>query len=234
MVGEPPIDEAIAYEERHASAPGHAHAASTGAHDHEPLVSRGVQSGAGLLTATVALGLALGGLFALVFALVYGRAGRAGPTATALWLGAAAFVVVVLVPFAVYPASPPGVGAPETLGERTLAYLAMIAISVLAAVAAVRARVALLRRATTAGATAAALALYGAVVVGAGLAMPPIDEVPPDFPATTLWDFRVASLGTQLVLWGALAAVFAAAAARVMTGRPIVGSRTTTPEVESA
>jgi predicted cobalt transporter CbtA len=229
IVGEPAIDQAIAYEQGHESS-GHSH----GAADHEePLVSRGVQSGVGLLTASLILGVSLGGLFALAFALVYGRAGPASPAATALWLGGAVFLVVFLVPFLKYPAAPPGVGDPETLGQRTLVYLSMIAISVLAAVAALRTRMALRGRITTAGATLAALVLYAVVVIVAGAAMPVVDEVPADFPATTLWDFRVASLGMQVVLVGAIAGVFALTAARVMAGKPVVASRTSRPEVES-
>jgi hypothetical protein len=225
LVGEPAVEPAIAYEQLHGGA-------DHGDHD-EPLVSRGVQSGAGLLTASLILGVSIGGLFALAFAVVYGRVGRASPAATALWLGAAAFLVVFLVPFLKYPAAPPGVGDPDTIGERTLVYLSMVAISVLAAVAALRTRATLLTRTTPAGATLAALALYGVVVVAAGIAMPAVDEVPPDFPATTLWDFRVASVGMQLVLSGVIAGVFAAAAARVMAGGPIAGSRTSRPEMES-
>ena len=66
-------------------------------------------------------GLALGGLFALAFAFAYGRVARASPRATALWLAAAAFVVVYLVPFLKYPANPPAVGDPDTIGRRTAA-----------------------------------------------------------------------------------------------------------------
>jgi predicted cobalt transporter CbtA len=230
VVGEPAIDQAIAYEQGHESS-GHSHGAAA---DHEePLVSRGVQSGVGLLTASLILGVSLGGLFALAFALVYGRAGPASPARTALWLGAAVFLVVFLVPFLKYPAAPPGVGDPETLGQRTLVYLSMIAISVLAAVAALRTRMALRGRITTAGATLAALVLYAVVVLVAGAAMPVVDEIPTDFPATTLWDFRVASLGMQLMLVGAIAGVFAVTASRVMAGKPIVAPRTSRPEVES-
>jgi hypothetical protein len=231
VVGEPAIDRAIAYEQRHESRTGHSPAAA--AHHGQPLVSRGVQSGAGLLTASLILGLSLGGLFALAFAVVYGRAGRASPAGAALWLGAAAFLVVFLVPFLKYPANPPGVGDSETINQRTLVFLAMVSVSVLAAIAALRARVALRGRTSAGRATLAALVLYGAVILGAGLAMPGVNEVPPDFPATTLWDFRVASLGMQLVLYAVLAGVFALTAARVMAGRPIFVWRRSRPGLES-
>src|SRR5437764_909537 len=42
------------------------------------------------------------------------------------------------------------------------------------------------------------------------LALPAVNEVPKDFPAVVLWRFRLASLGTQAVLWAALGLVFGA------------------------
>ncbi|MGH2604175.1 MAG: CbtA family protein, partial [Dehalococcoidia bacterium] len=90
LAGEPSLNEAIAFED--------ARAGASAAHDH-PLVSRGVQSGIGLLGATLILGVSMGGLFALTFAVLYGRVGKAPPSKTALWLALAAFVVIFCVPF---------------------------------------------------------------------------------------------------------------------------------------
>jgi uncharacterized membrane protein YidH (DUF202 family) len=187
LAGEPSIDNAISFEARQARAMGEAP---------EPgLVSRGVQKTAGLLTAAVVYGLALGGLFALAFGYVYGRVARTSPRRTALWLAASAFAVLFLVPFIKYPANPPGVGNHDTIGERTLLQLAMMAISLLAAIAAVRVRRAASARVSPAGATAIAGAAYIATVVVAALAMPAVQEVPRAFPATTLWQFRQAWWG---------------------------------------
>lgn len=214
VAGEPAVDQAIAYEEANAPpvAPGE---------EEEELVSRDTQKGVGLLTASTVYGLALGGIFALVFAYAYGRIGRASPARTALWLAAAAFIVVYLVPFIKYPPNPPAVGDPDTLGERTALYLVMVWISILAAVAAVR-----LRRTLAGGrppqvATALTGVAYLVVVVVAGIALPGIHEIPETFPATTLWRFRSASVGTQLVTWTSIGLVFAVTAQRVMTGRSI-------------
>jgi predicted cobalt transporter CbtA len=191
VTGEPAIDRAIAYEGAHAAP-----------------VSREVQKSAGLLTATVVYGLSLGGLFALVFAVAYGRVDRATPRATAYGLAAAAFVVVFLVPFLKYPASPPGATDPETIGTRTLAYATMVAISLLAATAALRVRRSL-------GNLAAAV-LFVVVVGAAGLALPAFHEVPGDFPASTLWSFRAASIGTQAVIWLTIGLMFGPLAQRTM------------------
>jgi predicted cobalt transporter CbtA len=191
VTGEPAIDRAIAYEGAHAGP-----------------VSREVQKSAGLLTATVVYGLSLGGLFAIAFAVAYGRVGRATPRATAYGLAAAAFVVVFLVPFLKYPASPPGATDPETIGTRTLAYATMVAISLLAATAALR-----LRRSR--GNLAAAV-LFVVVVGAAGLALPAFHEVPAEFPASTLWSFRAASIGTQAVIWLTIGLMFGPLAQRTM------------------
>jgi hypothetical protein len=202
--GEPAIDAAIAIEERGAANDPAAAA------EPPPPVGRDGQK-AGLVFATSLYGLALGGLFALAFAAVRGRAGALGDPATALRLAAAGFVAVTLVPFLKYPANPPAVGDPETIGPRTLLYLVMVAISLLAMVAAWRVS----RRSGTP--LAAAVALYLVTVGIAYAVLPGFDEVPPGFPASLLWDFRVASLGTQLVLWSALGVAF---------GLPVgVGSR---------
>jgi hypothetical protein len=222
LAGERAVDGAIAYEDGKDRAATHDHGAAA-----EPApVSRALQKSAGLLTAALVYGLALGGIFALVFAVAYGRVARAGPRATAHGLAAAAFVVVYLVPFVKYPASPPGATDPATIGRRTALYATMIAISVLAAVAAARLRPVLATRwrdghAATLGAAAAFLV----VVVAAGLALPSVHEIPRDFPATTLWRFREASVGMQGVLWATIGLVFGPAAQRVMHGRPVLPRR---------
>ncbi len=220
LAGEPSINQAIAFEEAQAESAGEVAEHAHHAHEHE-VVSRDVQRSVGLLTAAVVYGLALGGLFALAFAAIYGRVARTSPAKTALWLAAGAFIVVYLVPFLKYPAHPPAVGDPETIGQRTLLYVVMIAISVLAAIAAVRLRSVLSRRGLGSTATVAVGATYLAIVVIAGIVLPGVHEVPATFPATTLWSFRVASVGMQAVVWATIGLVFAALAQRAMAGKPI-------------
>jgi hypothetical protein len=219
IVGEPAVDAAIAFEESHAepaaapAAPAHQHAAG-------PLVSRKIQSTVGLLSAALIYGLSLGGLFALAFAFVYGRVGKLSPAATALRLAGASFVVLFLVPFLKFPANPPAVGNPDTITRRTVLYFTMIGISILGAVLAVRVRK-LLAQHGPSTALAVGLASYVVVVLVAGLALPGIQEVPKEFPAVTLWEFRQATVGMQFVLWTALGSVFALGARRVMTAREV-------------
>lgn len=83
------------------------------------------------------VGVALGGLFSIAFAVCYGRIGQLGPRATSALVAIGGFTAIELVPFLEYPADPPSVGNPATIGHRTALYFAMIAISFAASVATV-------------------------------------------------------------------------------------------------
>lgn len=217
LIGEPALNDAIAYEEANAApepavaADGHAHS-----HDEGTEVSRGTQSTVGLLTGTSIYGVAFGGLFALFFAYAYGRLFTASPRATASWLGFFGFLVVFLVPFLKYPATPPAIGDPETIGDRTLLYFGMIVISLLAAFVAFRARKALLESRPDV-ASLAGIVTFLVIVIAAGIALPGVSEIPADFPATALWEFRIGTIGTQATLWAVLTIAFSYAAQRTMT-----------------
>jgi predicted cobalt transporter CbtA len=209
IFGEPQVDSAISFEESHAATlhdHGTGDAGASGAE--EELVSRSTQSTFGLATAVGAYGLAFGGLFALAFAFAYGRIGNLSARATAGVLGIGAFVVVFLVPYLKYPANPPAVGDPDTINDRTTWYFVMVLISLVVAVFAT----VLARRLTDRlGAwNAVLLGVLGYVVVigVVALVLPRINEVPAGFPASLLWNFRLASLGTQFVLWTAIGLLF--------------------------
>lgn len=205
---EPHIDRAIAFEEAHAAA------AQAGMAVQEELVSRAVQRTAGLATALSLYGAALGGLFALVFAFAYGRVGRIGPRTLALMLAIAGYGVIVLIPALKYPPTPPAVGRHETVGLRTAAFFAMIALSLVSAIVAAKLRPALLTRFGSFTATVTAALSWLAIVWLAQHALPMIDEVPAEFPATLLWDYRITSLIAQGVLWLALGLAFGGLAER--------------------
>lgn len=211
VFGEPQVQHAIDFEEQLARL------------GHEPaeaeLVSRGTQRTIGLLTVTTLVGIALGGAFSLVFAWAYGRIGALGARATAAVLALGAYATITLVPFTKYPANPPTIGNPETIGRRTVLFVAMIAITILAMVAAVRIRRQLLRRVGAWNAATLAAAAFVAVVVVAQLILPGVHETPAGFPADVLWRFRVASLGINATLWTTIGLGFGVAAERLLAAR---------------
>lgn len=220
--GEPYVDDAIALEEAaaaQATADGH------GAEDHGHTHSHGTEAGAeaeaddevvaisradqrswGLLTGTLAVGIALGGLTALAAAAAVGRLGGLSARACTALAALIGFVAVSLVPFTKYPATPPAVGSGETIGDRTASYFGLVLLSVVAAVAAVV--VARRLSARIDGWSAAMLATGGYVVVvtGAGLLLPAVNEVG-DFPADTLWYFRRSAIITLAALWAGIGVV---------------------------
>jgi predicted cobalt transporter CbtA len=229
--GEPQVDRAIAFEAQHARADASAQApaeaqVSAQQHQHgddeEELVIRKVQSTAGLLTAVAVYGAAMGGLFALAFAFVYGRVGDLSPHLLALLLAIAAFVAIYYVPSLKYPASPPAVGEPDTIAYRTGLFFLMILISLGGLVFAVATGRRLAPQYGGLSATLIGAGLFAAVVVVAQLVLPDIDEVPADFPAIVLWKFRMASLAIQVLMWASLGLMFGWLAARVLGGRQAV------------
>ena len=188
------------------------------------MVSRAAQSTAGLLTGVLVYGCALGGIFSLVFAYAYGRVGRLSPRATAAIVAALGFATLIVVPQIKYPANPPSIGEPDTIATRTALYFTMVALSVIAAVAAISTAWQLARRLGVWNSAVVGGIAYLVVIMVAMLILPPVNEMPPDFSATTLWNFRLASLGIEAVLWVTLGLIFGVLAERQLASSSIVGA----------
>lgn len=227
LAAEPQIDAAIALEESGAlgepAAAAHPHDDAGAAPDSdggdEAAVSRGTQKGIGLLAALGLYGIAMGGLFAIACTFAYGRIGAGGMRGTAGIVALAGFTAVALVPFLKYPANPPAVGDADTLDRRTGLYVVMVVVTVLAALIAAAVGRMLAARLGSANAALTAAGIFGLLVVVAAVLMPTVSEVPVAFPADLLWRFRLASLGTQAVLWAALGMAFGPLAHRTLHSR---------------
>lgn len=232
--GEPAVARAISIEDAtqqpdagHQQGVGQRGAVQDGTvqHEAEP-VSRGVQRTIGLGVALLAFGASFGGLFGLAFAVAHRRLGRLGARTTSAALGTVGFMTISLVPFAKYPASPPGVGSAATIDRRTGLYFLMVALSVLFLVAAVY-----VGRRLPWGPWDRVLggsAVYLVLALVAGALLPTVDEVGPDFPASVLWSFRAGSLATLVCVWAVLGLAYGAltqraedaAAARLTVNTP--------------
>ncbi|MGV9249121.1 CbtA family protein [Streptomyces sp. NPDC003710] len=208
FLGEPSVDSAISFEEAHS-------------HEHEmEVVSRSLQSTAGLATGVLVYGVAFGGIAALAFCFALGRVGRFGPRATALLLSGCALLAVYVVPFLKYPANPPSVGDPDTIGKRTGLYFLMMVLSVLLAIVATILGKRLAPSLGTWYATVVAVAGFVLVIGLAYAFLPVVNEVPKHFPATLLWRFRLSALAIQTVLWGGFGLVFGELAERLLNPKP--------------
>jgi len=212
FLGESQVDAAIAIEEAHS----HAAHGGGGGGEEEELVSRTMQATGGLATALLVFGVAVGGIAALVFAYALGRVGTFGPRATAALIGGAALLTVYVVPFLKYPANPPAVGNPDTIGQRTTLFFLMVALSLLLAVAAV---ILGKRLAPGLGNWNATIVAAAGFVLAIGLAyafLPSFDEVGKDFPGSLLWKFRLSTLAVQTTFWAGFGLIFGYLAERLL------------------
>ena len=195
VLTEPVIDRAIAAEEaRETAQPGHAHEA--------PVVSRGGQK-VGLVVGLLVYGAVWGLLVGLGLHVTRGATPPGwSPGRRGLVVAALAGWSVAVFPFLKYPANPPGVGEPDTIGYRQALYLGFIALSVLGLVLAA----ALGRRATAKGAGGwiEPVAFYAVWVVGLYALMPPNPD-PVELSETIVRPFRALSLAGLVVFWAAFA-----------------------------
>jgi predicted cobalt transporter CbtA len=217
-VGEPAVDRAIAFETAMDEAKAKAeHDAAVAKGENPPpieqepeLVSRAVQGGLGLFTGVTVYNIAFGGLFALAFAVCYRRMGEFSPRLTAALIAVSGFVALYAVPILKYPANPPSIGNPDTIGVRTAIFFGMILLSFACMIAAWSVRNRLVEQFGAWNATLIGGAVYIVAVVLIALAMPPLNEVPEGFPAVVLWQFRMASLGAQTIMWTVIGLGFGA------------------------
>lgn len=202
--GEPLVDVAIAFEEAAAQAAGEVA---------EPeIVSRATQAGPGLFIGVIAYSVAIGGLFALVFAFVHGRFSSLSARGTSAVIAVAAFVAIVIVPAIKYPANPPAVGNSDTIGVRTELFFLMIVVSIASLIAAVAIARSLAARYGLWNAAIVAGVLFVVFIGLVEYLLPPINEVPENFSAMVLWRFRTTTLGMHMILWSVLGLAFGALA----------------------
>lgn len=200
---EPIIGRAVAFEDarnaaEHAGMPGMA-----GMAEEPELFTRAVQQNVGLGAGLILFGVAMGALFGVAYCVAAPKLARWTPRAVALAVAGSLFAGVYALPYLKYPPNPPVVGDPDTIRERTGAYLLMVAIC-LGLVAA--AWVVGLAAVPRLGAYGAALA-GGAIVLG-GLVvaclLPATVATPKGFDPDDLYWFRTYSFLAQAILWSAI------------------------------
>ena len=118
-----------------------------------------------------------------------------------------------------YPANPPAVGDPDTVGQRTATYLCLLAASLVIAFAAWELWERLTARGIDGGERFALVA--GAYLAAVTLAwvLFPANPDPLEVPANLIWHFRIQSLGGNAILWVVIGTTFG-----------ILADRATSPE----
>ncbi|MET0451101.1 MAG: CbtA family protein [Mycobacterium sp.] len=215
---EPVIERAIGYEEGVSAA----HEAAHGGHSHGEgveLFTRAVQANVGMGFGVLAFSVAMGALLAVVFCVAYGRVDDISARTLSVLSAGALLVSLWVVSALKYPPNPPAVSYDGTIQQRTLLYLLMVVLSATALAAAVYVGRCLTPRLGTWNASLAAAGGYLAAMAVVMLVLPAIDETPGDFPADDLYEFRLLSLGAQVVMWTTIALVFAASVRRLIEQR---------------
>lgn len=222
LIGEGPLSSGVDFEE------AGEHAA--GVHEHGvELVSRTVQSTAGLATGTIVFGIALGGIFGLAYAFAQGRLGALSARGTAAVVAACGFLAVYLIPSLKYPSNPPGSTDADTIGERTQWYFVMLLVSVVVVVGATVVARQLRERFGSWNACLLAILGGGGVLLIASWLLPAINETPAGFRADELWSFRIASTAIQLTVWATLGLLFGVLTERSLSGPRVEHPRRETP-----
>jgi Probable cobalt transporter subunit (CbtA) len=246
IFAEPQIQQAIDYEggrDEAQEALDRAAGLAVGGHEHE-VFTRALQGNIGIGVALIFFGAAVGALFAVAYALYLGRAGRVRPRTLALLVAGGGFVGMYLVPFLKYPANPPAIGHEDTIQLRSSFYLLMVAASVLFLVLSVWFGKRLQPRFGTWTATLIAGGVFLVATAVVMLILPSFGDfaankqynqatetpapltndsgqiVFPGFPADLLFNFRLYSVGAQLILWTTIGLVFAPLAERLLNGTP--------------
>jgi hypothetical protein len=121
LVTETQIDFALEFED----------AAALGGPPGDPAqFTRATQAWGGM-AAAVLYGAVIGLALAVAVAAVHHRVRARNEFGRVIRVAAAAFVAVVVLPGLKYPANPPAVGDPDTVGERTWLFLSMMGVSIL-------------------------------------------------------------------------------------------------------
>jgi predicted cobalt transporter CbtA len=191
LIGEGPIGRAVALE----------------GGGGEEIFSRGTQQLGGMAAAVV-YGAALGAVFTVVYAAVRHRLQATDDWRASVALAVAGFAGVFLLPFLKYPANPPAVGDPDTIGRRTALYLLAVAWSLVATWGGWRAWRALRARGMPVHTAAPATLAVWVGLAAAGLVALPSNPDPVNAPATLIWQFRLATLAGAATFWSVVGLVF--------------------------
>ncbi len=206
VITEPIIDRAIALEEQAAAEAEAQPGVEAHTHD-DPIVSREFQKTGGLLLGYLIYGLTWGLFWTLVYYPLQPWLARLGPWRGPLLLAALFWWAIVVVPFIKYPANPPAVGDPATIGYRQTMYLTLLGTSAAGTALAVWLGARLARRQ---GWPVVPLVVACLLVVAVLLVLiMPANPDPITAPADLISDFRIRSFLGLALFWAGFGVAFA-------------------------
>jgi hypothetical protein len=179
----------------------------------------------------VLFSIAMSALFAVVFAVAYGRVGNVSARVLSVLVAAGMLISLWIVPALKYPPNPPATSDDATIFQRSLLYLLMVGLSAILMVAAVYLGRQLAPKLGAWNATFVGGAAYLVAVFVVMLMLPTINETPgpivddagvivfPGFPAIDMYEFRLYTFTTQLIVWTTIGLVFAALISKMLDGR---------------
>lgn len=160
----------------------------------------------GEIAAGTILGISLGALFGVVFALTRNSIPGSNDKKKALILAAVMLLVIYIVPALKYPANPPAVGDPETIYYRESLYITLLTVSGFSALG-----LAFLYRmlGDKKGKQIVVPVIYIGIIAAAFMILPPNpDEI--TAPMDLVMGFRIASGLTMSAFWGLLGLILGA------------------------
>jgi hypothetical protein len=214
---EPTLQRAIDREAARAAAAGQTQS---------ELLTRTAQH-AGLFVGLAVVGLTIGVFYGVALWLIHRSRGPLADWApSVVWreslrLAAVGYAALHLLAFIRYPANPPGIGGADTINSRTDGWLLAIGFGLFAAALSWRLAALLVERGRPQPWPALAVTAILAVALGIMYAVLPARPDPNDYPAGLLWQFRITSYGSYLILWGGLAVVFTLLTARERSRRRV-------------
>lgn len=198
-VVEPYIDEAINIENQNAIAHGEVI-------NPQEFNDYRLWQKSGEIAAGTILGVSLGALFGVVFAVTRNSIPGSNNKKKALILAGIMLLVIYIVPTLKYPANPPAVGDPETIYYRESLYITLLAVSGLSALG-----LAFLCRklGDKKGKQVVVPVIYIGIIAAAFMILPPNpDEI--TAPMDLVMGFRIASGLTMSAFWGLLGLILGA------------------------
>jgi hypothetical protein len=240
IFAEPVIGRAIDYESgRDEALDALAKAAGLPSESGGPdIFSRSIQSTIGIGFGMLLFGVAMGAIFAVVYAVAIGRVGRISPGNLAFLIAGGLFLGTYFLPFLKYPSNPPSIGHPETIRDRTGLYLLVVACTLAFLLAAIWLGRRLAGKYGNWTASVLAATAFVVAIAIVLLILPSTGQLPgnsgqfatetpqplrdpagaivyPGFPADDLYAFRLYSVAAQAILWLTIGLCFAPLAGRL-------------------